>query len=88
MFETKFPIDGDCPFIVWMGIRRNHWCPIIEQGLHSHGDERRSMSDTDHVGLTNKLIDPPGSLGKIGEMVLFPSMHCIILHEGKRTRSA
>lgn len=43
------------------------------------------MSFPDHVWLANELVDASGALWEPVEMMIFPTMNCVVLHVGKRT---
>lgn len=82
-FETQFPVDGNRPFIGRVRIGADNRYPRIEESPHSRPDKRCPVSNPDHFGVSYVLIDPPRSLGKLGEMVIFPAVDGIVLHERK-----
>ncbi len=67
--------------IVGVRIGRNHRCASVEESLQSLSNKRRPMTDPDHFGRANVLVDPPRSFGKAGEMMVLPTMHGVVLHE-------
>ncbi len=42
------------------------------------------MPNADHFGFSDELVNSPRALGKMGKMVFFPPVNCVVLHERKR----
>lgn len=83
-YEAGFLVSANRASIVGAGIGSNRRRSERDERIHVRSYESRSMSVTDHIGITDELVDAARPWRQLAEMMASPSVRIIVLDEGER----